>query len=202
MRPYSWFTWRLFWQPLNCEGKRKSRKNHSVLGRIDRTNTGPGNHCLAPDQPAKMESFQHLSSLLPYVYFYVVMSWVKRGSCQGRMKPIISRTVKNGLHDSDISIRFGYGCPTGEIISFVYLSKQAKPTCKHVREKKNGFHIESRGREGIIYYAEDGRRCEIYFEMSESINPWYPGLFWQPGRMDLPVKERISATDKRGSGIY
>lgn len=62
--------------------------------------------------------------------------------------------------------------------------------------KKNGFHIESRGREGNIYYAKDGRRCEIYFEMSGVDKFDILVYFDSLAEWTLPVKERISATDK------
>jgi len=31
---------------------------------------------------------------------------------------------------------------------------------------KDGFHLKPHGRDGMVYYAERGKLCEIYFEIS------------------------------------
>lgn len=56
--------------------------------------------------------------------------------------------------------------------------------------------MESRGREGNICYAEDGRLCEIYFELSGVDQFDILVYFDSLAEWTLPVKERISATDK------
>ena len=110
------------------------------------------------------------------------------------MKLIICRKVTNGLSDSDISTLFGYGLPDRKLFPPCTWQNRLNQRVTYV--KKNGFHIESRGREGNIYYAEDGRRCEIYFEISGVDQFDILVYFDSLAEWTLPVKERISVTDK------
>lgn len=63
--------------------------------------------------------------------------------------------------------------------------------------KQNGFHLKSQGRDGTIYYVNNGKLLEIYFEMSgvpeydlllsfDSIKSWA-----------IPKNEDLSLTQKK-----
>lgn len=61
---------------------------------------------------------------------------------------------------------------------------------------KEGFHIKSHGRSGSIYYIEQGKMCEVYFEISGV--PQYDILpaFSQLKTWKLPNKIPLTKDEK------
>jgi len=61
---------------------------------------------------------------------------------------------------------------------------------------KDGFHLKPHGRDGMVYYAEQGKLCEIYFEISGV--PQFDLLFEfsRLGSWFYPENLPISETEK------
>jgi len=63
--------------------------------------------------------------------------------------------------------------------------------------KKNGFHDKPNGRQGTIYFVDNGKICELYYEISGAKE--YDILIWfdHLNKWFLPKVETISPIDKQ-----
>jgi hypothetical protein len=58
--------------------------------------------------------------------------------------------------------------------------------------KKDGFHLKEDGRAGTIYYVEENKLCQIFFEISGVKQFDILIFFEQLKQWELPVKKNLS----------